>query len=117
MGRLDAPRRKRIRQGTKRLRDAINAMDYVASGTLLTRTKVCGRPNCKCAEDATARHGPYYEWSRREDARLVHSVVSQQQAAWLELAISNHRRIYALLAQWERATATEILERLDEEED
>jgi len=93
------------------LRRAIDAMDFVASGTLLARTKVCGRPNCRCAKDPSARHGPYYEWTRREDGRLLHSVVTLEQAALLERAIANNREILDLLHQWHEKTEADILDR------
>jgi hypothetical protein len=88
IGHVKKPSRNRIRQRTKELRRAISAMDFVASGTLHTRTKVCGRKNCRCAVDPDARHGPYYEWSRRQEGRLVHSVVTAEQAQLCSLARS-----------------------------
>ena len=108
---ISSSRRKRIRQRTMQLRRVINAMDYVASGTLHTRTKVCGRSNCKCADDLASRHGPYFEWSRRKEGRLVHSVVPKEQAEWLKDAIANYRKIHRLLEAWEDETALEILKR------
>jgi hypothetical protein len=84
-------------------------MDYLASGTLHTRTKVCGRKNCRCAEDPNARHGPYFEWSRRQDGCLIHSIISEQQAVLLARAIDNYREVLRLLALWERETAAELL--------
>jgi len=84
-------------------------MDYVASGTIHVRTKVCGRNNCRCAHDPDARHGPYHEYSRRLQGRLRHSVVTPQQADLLSRAIANYREIQSLLARWERETVAEIL--------
>jgi hypothetical protein len=84
-------------------------MDLVCSGTLLERLKTCGKPNCRCAKDPEARHGPYHEWSRREDGRLAHSSVSPEQAKQLRQAISNYRKIQDLLKRWERETAAIIL--------
>lgn len=104
------PNRMRIRRHTQALRRAIAAMDFVASGTVHTRTKVCGRANCRCATDPAARHGPYYEWSRRVDGRLRHSVVSAEQGQLLARAIVNYREIQKLLAQWEHETAREVLD-------
>jgi hypothetical protein len=101
--------RKRVRERTQRLRAAIDAMDYVTSGTLHTRTKVCGRSNCRCSQDPAARHGPYYEWSRREQGRLVHNIVSREQAALVADAIHNYRRVQELLGRWEKETVREIL--------
>jgi hypothetical protein len=84
-------------------------MDFLASGTVHTRTKVCGRKNCRCAVDPAARHGPYHEWSRRQDGRLVHSVISENQAELFARAIANYRELRRLLALWERETAEEVL--------
>jgi hypothetical protein len=83
------------------IRDRILQFEFVCSGTLLRRTKVCGKPGCKCAEDPKARHGPYYEWTRRERKRLAHSVVSRQRANVLRRAIRNYREIQRLLRRWE----------------
>lgn len=103
-------RRSGIRQRTKELRRAIDAMDYVASGTLHTRTKVCGRSNCRCADDPGARHGPYHEWSRRTEGRLVHRVITPEQARVIARAIGNLRELRRLLALWEDETASTVLD-------
>ncbi len=109
MTRPTKPSRTRVREHTRELRRAINLMDFVASGTIHKRTKVCGRPNCRCSSDPRARHGPYYEWSRRQDGRLVHSVITPEQAALFTRAIQNYREIQQLLGRWERETAKEVL--------
>jgi len=83
-------------------------MDLVAQGTLTKRTKVCGRANCRCAQDPKARHGPYYEWTRREKGRYLHTVISAEQANELGVAIKNHKRVLALLARWSSETAREL---------
>jgi hypothetical protein len=98
-----------LRARTQALRRAIAALDLLASGTVHVRTKVCGRENCRCAQDVNARHGPYHEWSRREDGRLLHSVVTPEQAKLLTEAINNHPKVQQLLDRWERETAAEIL--------
>jgi hypothetical protein len=103
------PSARRVRQRTAVLRRTISEMDYACSGTLHSRTKVCGRATCPCATDVTARHGPYDEWSRRKDGRLVHSVLSPEQAALIQRGIANRRHIDRLLALWEDETANEIL--------
>jgi len=103
------PSSKRIRARSRELRRLIGRMDFVASGTIHVRTKVCGKKNCKCATDPEQRHGPYHEWTRRKNGKLQHRVVTSEQARLLQRAISNHREIQALLARWEDKTASEIL--------
>ena len=90
--------------------DALRAIELLARGTLLKRTKVCGKKSCRCAQDPAARHGPYYEWGRMEGDRLVHTMVSPAQARQIVKAIRNYRRIQRQLRAWERETTKVILE-------
>ncbi|MHB8564609.1 MAG: DUF6788 family protein [Acidiferrobacteraceae bacterium] len=95
---------KQARQRIERIRQTLGGVDYLCSGTLLQRTKVCGKPGCRCAQDVRARHGPYYEWGHMLEGKLVHRVVSPQQAALLQLAIDNYRSVQKLLREWETET-------------
>jgi hypothetical protein len=111
------PSTRGIRARSQELRRLIGRMDFVASGTVHVRTKVCGRKNCKCATDPEQRHGPYHEWTRSKDGKLQHRVVSPDQARLLQRAIYNYREIQSLLARWEEETASEILSPIPEDHD
>jgi hypothetical protein len=91
-----------------KIRETLKTFDLACSGTLLQRRKVCGKPSCRCAEDSEARHGPYYEWTRRHRGKLLHRVVSAEQARIIRLAIKNHRAILKLLRRWEAETVRVI---------
>ncbi len=80
----------------------IAALDYVATGTLYSRTKTCGQPKCACATDRTARHVPYFEWTRLKQGRLAHTVLRPTAAALLRKAIANNRRLRKLIRAWEQ---------------
>jgi len=86
------------------IRQALEAFEWVCSGTLLERRKVCGKPGCRCATDPKERHGPYHEWTRRHKGKLLHRVVTATQARLIRQAIGNHRAILRLLRRWERET-------------
>ena len=103
---------KQARERIARIRTALSAVDYLCSGTLLKRLKVCGKSGCRCAQDPAARHGPYYEWGHMQAGKLVHKVLSPKQASTLRLAIANYRKVRKLLRDWEHQT-----ERLIEYED
>jgi hypothetical protein len=92
------------------IRSQIAAMDLICSGTLLERMKKCGKANCRCAVDPESQHGPYYEWSRPENGRLVHKTVSPDQAKYLKVAIANYRKLQTLLVQWKQETMAILLE-------
>ena len=97
-------RRRAARERIAQIRARIRTIHRLCSGTLLQRTKVCGKPRCRCAQDPTARHGPYYEWGRMKRGRLVHRLVSPAQAALLREAIANYRTLRRLLRAWENET-------------
>ena len=100
---------RQFRERTADIRRAIAAMDLLVPGSILLRTKVCGRPNCRCASDENASHGPYHEWSRTEDRRFLHSVVSPEQAEVLTRAMHNYREVERLISLWIRESTVEIL--------
>ncbi len=96
------------RQRIARIKEQIRALDDLASGTLARRTKLCGRPGCRCARDKGARHGPYYEWGHMKNGRLVNRMVSTQEAILIRRAIANYRAVRRLLRAWEVQTTRVI---------
>jgi len=95
---------KQARERIARIREALARIHYLCSGTLLERTKMCGRPGCACARDPAARHGPYFEWGHMRAGKLVHRQVSAPYAAALRQAIANYRMARKLLRDWEVET-------------
>ena len=100
--RPERPRQARAR--IARLRELLAEVDIMCSGTLLKRMKTCGKPGCRCAQDPAARHGPYYEWGHMQGGKLVHRLVSPEQAELLRQAIANYRKVQKLMRAWERQT-------------
>ena len=93
-----------VRTRIARFRAAIAAVELLGSGTLLRRTKLCGKAGCRCAHDPAARHGPYWEWGHMKGGKLVHRMLSPRQAALLRPAIANYRKVMRLLRAWEGET-------------
>lgn len=88
----------------ERIRQALARYELLSSGTLSERMMKCGKPNCRCASDPDARHGPYYEWGRMRAGKIQRRYVSAPQAQILREAIGNYRQVKALLRQWEENT-------------
>ena len=105
------PRQKSFKRCLDDLHQALKNMTFVVSGTLLSRTKTCGRPNCRCAVDENARHGPYYEWNRRQNGRLVHKTISDEQAKVVAHALADYKKFLKLISKWEALSAEKILEK------
>jgi hypothetical protein len=103
------PHRARLRAATRAIRTELSNLDYLISGTLTERFKACGKPNCRCATDASARHGPYYEWGFMEGGKLKHRLVPADRAELMRVAIANYKRARQLLSEWEALSANEII--------
>jgi uncharacterized protein DUF6788 len=92
------------RQKIVKIQRTISSMEYLSSGTLLKRMKVCGNPRCHCASDPAARHGPYFEWSYLKAGKLHHRTLTPEQAEIMRLAIANQRKAKKLMRVWEAQT-------------
>jgi hypothetical protein len=103
--------RTAVRRRTAKIRSDIAAKDLVLTGTVQTRTKACGQQRCACHEDAASRHGPYHEWTRRRNGRLVSTTLDADEANIVAGAIESYREIEALLARWEAEVEDEIMSR------
>jgi hypothetical protein len=95
---------KKTRAKIAEIQRTISAMEYLSSGTLLKRMKVCGNPRCHCASDPAARHGPYFEWSYLKAGKLRHRTLTPAQAEIMRLAIANQRKTKKLMRDWEAQT-------------
>lgn len=93
---------RRPEQKVHSLQEQILELDLICSGTLHRRLRKCGKPSCRCARDPDALHGPYYQWSRVEGGRQIHTNVSPTLASRLAQAQRNYEKLRELLQRWER---------------
>jgi len=98
------PKSKKSREKIAEIQRTLSAMEYLSTGTLLKRMKVCGNPRCHCASDPAARHGPYFEWSYLKAGKLHHRTLTPEQAEIMRLAIANQRKAKKLMRVWEAQT-------------
>ncbi len=95
---------QRARQRIERIQTSLGGFELLGSGTLSQRMMTCGKPNCACASDPSARHGPYYQWVRMRAGKPTQRYVSEQQAQILQKAIDNYKVVKKLLREWEENT-------------
>jgi len=60
-------------------------------GSVSQRTMQCGKPNCACAQDPKARHGPYYSLTQAVDGKTRSRFLTPDQAAIAEQQIATGR--------------------------
>jgi hypothetical protein len=99
---------RRLLARRRALAGRLGDVQRVLAGSLVTQTRRCGKPGCRCAEDEP--HGPYVYFSPRAQAggrlRYVPAGLSQAVQRYLR----RHEEIDTVLAE-SSAINTELLAR------
>ena len=71
-------------------------------GSLSERTIKCSKPDCACADDPEARHGPYFSLTRAVQGKTRSRFLTPEQAALARQQIEAGREFKTKLeAYWE----------------
>lgn len=85
---MSAPVEKEARAAQARIAADLARIGFVLPGTITERMRRCGKPNCHCAKDPDALHGPYIQWARYrpwfDDAHQLRELLSRLEALSLE---------------------------------
>ena len=81
------------------LKSQIGQLGYVMQGSVVQRTKQCGQPNCRCHLGPEHEHGPYYQWTRKVNAKTVTKLLSPAEARVYQECIRNGRKLKKLVAK------------------
>jgi uncharacterized coiled-coil protein SlyX len=92
------PYAKRFRE----LKTELAQIGYFSKGTVLTRRMKCGKPQCACHTQPAKRHGPYYEWTYKEQGKTVNVRLSKQAAPIYQRAAQQYRKLKAILNRLEK---------------
>lgn len=110
MPRTPSPRalERRLRQLTREydtLKTRIQEIGFIATGSLVERWTICGKPNCRCGADPKQRHGPYYQLSWKEDGVTVTRRLPPEHAQLYQQWLDNRRQLDELLREMHRVSA------------
>jgi hypothetical protein len=78
---------RRYHETKKRLQD----LGFVIAGSVIEHRTTCGKATCRCHTDATSRHGPYYDYTRKVAGRTVGRRLTADQAEQYRNWIANRR--------------------------
>jgi len=101
----------RLRREYQALQDQIRGLGFVAPGSIVERYTVCGSPGCSCHGDPPAKHGPYYQYSRKIDGKTHTRRLTAEQAQRYREWITNRRRLDELTRQMDQLSrqATDLI--------
>lgn len=88
---------RRYGQQYEELKRQLQTLGYILQGSVTERWNQCGRPWCHCHTDPQSRHGPYYQWSWKDQAKTKSVYLDADQARQCREWIQNHRQLERLL--------------------
>ena len=93
--------RKSSEQRFLELKQELQKLEFFCKGTVLARHMKCGQAACPCHSDPAKRHGPYWEWTYKAQAKTVNVRLSPSAGPLYQAASRQHRRLKSLLIRLE----------------
>lgn len=101
----DEERRARV---LEQLRGLLATTSCVLPGSLVERTMICGKTNCRCKADPPELHGPYVQWSYTEaNKRFTRWLTAEQQERYRG-RIEAGKQLRELVKKLERAEVLSV---------
>jgi len=91
-----------------RLKAKIESKERILNGSLAKQYKQCGKLNCRCHEDKTFWHGPYFIWTRKVKGKTVTKTLNKNQAAAVKIAIKEMKELKFIIERWKTLSLKEI---------
>ena len=95
-------------QRFRELKADLIRIEYFSKGTVLARRMKCGKPNCPCQSDPNKRHGPYFEWTYKENGKTVNVRLTAESVPLFQEAARQYRRLKSILARLEKLSRQAI---------
>src|ERR1700686_1684051 len=86
------------------LKADLERIEYFSKGTVLARMIKCGKPKCPCGADPKKRHGPYFEWTYKEQGKTVNVRLTAEAAPLFQAASKQYRKIKSTLTRLEKVS-------------
>jgi hypothetical protein len=84
----------------ERIKREIAGLGDLRPGSLSEQYNVCGNPNCRCKEDPSKRHGPYYQISFTRKGRSRTKFVKRPHLSDVKKQLKNYTRLRDLIDSW-----------------
>lgn len=65
----------------------------ILDGSLYEKYFKCGKKNCKCYDDPTQRHGPYWVWSRRVKGKIMQKQLNEKLLEQVKEGLANYKKL------------------------
>jgi hypothetical protein len=102
------PLRKSAAQRFLELKQEFQKLELFCKGTVLARRMKCGQPSCPCHTDPAKRHGPYWEWTYKAQAKTVNVRLTPTAGPLYKAASRQYRTLKSLLTRLEQLSRTAL---------
>ncbi len=104
---MPGPRKSAVRRFVE-LKQELQRLEFFCKGTVLARKMKCGQPACPCHTDPAKRHGPYWEWTYKAQAKTVNVRLSPAAGPIYKAASLQYRKLRSLLNRLEQLSRTAL---------
>lgn len=84
------------------IKQELQKLEYFCKGTVMARSMKCGQSSCACHTDPAKRHGPYWEWTYKAQAKTVNVRLGPASGPIYKTASQQHRKLKSLLQRLEK---------------
>jgi hypothetical protein len=77
----------------------------ISAGTITRRYTHCATPGCKCNSDPPQPHGPYYQWTAKQNGKTVTRRLNADEAKLYQEWIDNDRQMRRLIQRMRQLAA------------
>jgi hypothetical protein len=92
-------------QRYRELAAQLATIGLIHSGSITRRYTRCATPGCKCHADPPQPHGPYYQWTAKNNGKTVTRRLNESEAQLYQEWIANDRRLRHLIQQMRQIAA------------
>lgn len=92
-------------QRYRELAGQLASIGLVYQGSVTRRYTRCGTPGCRCHAEPPQPHGPYYQWTAKQNGKTVTRRLNPTEAALYQEWIDNDRQLRRILQQMRQVAA------------
>lgn len=81
----------RLGRAYEQVKARIGELGFAIPGSVISRYSVCGTTGCKCHRDPPAKHGPYFQYTRKLAGKTITRKVDADQVDQYREWIANRR--------------------------
>lgn len=96
---LPKKRNNSIEQKYAAAKKRVLKIGFIAEGSLSKNYVTCGKPTCRCRNDTTQRHGPYYQLTWKRNAKTVSQAIPESLALQYKVWIGNRQALATIMRQ------------------